>query len=85
MTQMALYDRVRARTKDEFGKAMSIHAFRYAAPTTLAIADPENVRIAAPLLGHRTFSTTETYYQQAQTLEAHRQFVATITKRRVKS
>jgi integrase len=64
---------------------MSIHAFRYAAPTTLAIADPENVRVAAPLLGHRTFSTTETYYQQAQTLEAHRQFVATIAKRRTDS
>ena len=85
MTQMALYDRVRARTKDEFGKAMSIHAFRYAAPTTLTIAAPENVRIAAPLLGHRTFSTTETYYQQAQTLEAHREYVKTLSKRRGRS
>lgn len=81
MTQMAIYDRIRARTKDEFGKAMSIHAFRYAAPTTLAIADPVNVRIAAPLLGHRTCSTTETYYQQAQTLEAHRDYAETISKR----
>ena len=79
---MALYDRIRARTKDGFGKAMSIHSFRYAAPTTLAITDPENVRIAAPLLGHRTFSTTETYYQQAQTLEAHREYVKAISKRR---
>lgn len=85
MTQMALYDRVRARTKDEFGKAMSIHAFRYAAATTIAIADPEHVRIAAPLLGHRTFSTTETYYQQASTLEAHREYVETIAKRRIRS
>ena len=85
MTQMALYDRVRARTKDEFGKAMSIHAFRYAAPTTLAIADPEHVRIAAPLLGHRTFSTTETYYQQAQTLEAHREYVKILARRRTRS
>ncbi|MCX8504479.1 MAG: site-specific integrase [Beijerinckiaceae bacterium] len=85
MTQMAIYDRVRARTKDEFGKPISIHAFRYAAATTLAIADPVHVRIAAPLLGHRTFSTTETYYQQAQTLEAHREYVATIYKRRTGS
>jgi integrase len=82
MTQMAIYDRVRARTKDEFEKSMSIHAFRYAAATTLAIADPEHVRIAAPLLGHRTFSTTETYYQQAQTLEAHRDYVKTIFERK---
>lgn len=85
MTQMALYDRVRARTKAEFGKAMSIHAFRYAAPTTLAIANPENVRIAAPLLGHRTFATTETYYQQARMREAHRDYVETIAKRRIRS
>jgi integrase len=85
MTQMALYDRVRACTKNEFGKAMSIHAFRYAAATTMAIADPEHVRIAAPLLGHRSFTTTETYYQQACTLEAHRDYVATIAKRRTGS
>ncbi len=82
MTQMAIYDRIRARTKDEFGKPMSIHAFRYAAPTTLAIADPVNVRIAAPLLGHRTFTTIETYYQQAQTTEAHCDYVSTLAKRR---
>jgi integrase len=85
MTQMAIYDRIHARTKDEFGKPMSIHAFRYAAATTLAIEDPVNVRIAAPLLGHRTFSTTETYYQQAQTLEAHRDYVTTLAKRRSRS
>ena len=85
MTEMAIYDRVTIRTKDEFGKAMSIHAFRYAAATTLAIADPVHVRIAAPLLGHRTFSTTETYYQQAQTLEAHRDYTATLAKKRAGS
>jgi len=33
------------------------------------------VRIAAPLLGHRTFTTTERYYQQAMSMEAHRNFV----------
>ena len=80
MTEMAIYDRVRLRTNEEFGKPMSIHNFRHAAATTMAIADPEHVRIAAPLLGHRTFSTTEQYYQQAQTLEAHREYVETIFK-----
>jgi integrase len=82
MTEMAIYDRIRFRTNEEFGKPMSIHAFRHAAATTLAIADPKHVRVAAPLLGHRTFTTTETYYQQAQTLEAHRDYVATLAKRR---
>ena len=75
MTQMAIYDRVRARTKDQFGVAINPHLFRDAAATTMAIADPANVRLAAPLLGHRTFTTTERYYRQARALDAHRAFV----------
>jgi integrase len=46
--------------------------------TTLAIADPEHVRVAAPLLGHRTFATTEKYYQQATAMQAHRTYVAVV-------
>jgi integrase len=41
----------------------------------MAIADPAHVRLAAPLLGHRTFSTTEKYYQQAKTFEAHQAYI----------
>jgi integrase/recombinase XerD len=75
MTQMALYDRVRARTKEHFGVAINPHLFRDSAATTMAIADPANVRLAAPLLGHRTLATTEKYYRQARAQEAHRAFV----------
>jgi integrase len=75
MTQMAIYDRIRKHTHQAFGVAVNPHRFRDAAATTLAIADPEHVRIAAPLLGHRTFATTERHYQQAKTLEAHRAYV----------
>ena len=75
MTQMAIYDRVRARTKEEFGVAVNPHLFRDAAATTMAVADPAHVRLAAPLLGHRTFTTTERYYRQARAQEAHRSFV----------
>ena len=78
MTQMAIYDRVRARTKDQFGVAMNPHLFRDAAATTMAIADPANVRLAAPLLGHRTFTTTEKYYRQARAQDAHHAFVDVI-------
>lgn len=78
MTEVAVYDVVRKRTKAAFGKAMSIHLFRDAAATTLAIADPENVRVAARLLGHRNLATTERYYQQANQQIAHREFVATL-------
>jgi integrase len=75
MRQIALYDRVRARTKDAFGVAINPHLFRDAAATTMAIADPGHIRLAAPLLGHRTFTTTERYYQQARGYDAHRAFI----------
>jgi integrase len=78
MTQMALYDRIRARTKEHFGVGINPHHFRDAAATTLAIADPAHVRAAAPLLGHRTFATTERHYRQARAVEAHRVFVAAL-------
>ena len=78
MTEIAIYDRIRERTKVKFGVAMNPHLFRDAAATTMAIADPAHVRLAAPLLGHRTFSTTEKYYQQAKTFEAHQVFLKAI-------
>ena len=75
MTEMAIYDLIRARTKAAFGKALNPHLFRDAAATTIAISSPEHVRSAAPLLGHRTFTTTERHYIQAMGLDAHRRFV----------
>jgi integrase len=75
MTQTAIYDRIRARTAEAFGTPMNPHLFRDAAATLMAIADPARARIAAPLLGHRTFGTTERYYQQAQNMEAHQSFI----------
>lgn len=78
MTQIAIYDRIRLRTGEAFGTPMNPHLFRDAAATLMAIADPAHVRIAAPLLGHRTFATTERYYQQATAMEAHRNFVNVI-------
>ena len=75
MTEMAIYDRIRAHTGRAFGAAINPHLFRDAAATTLAIADPAHVRVATPLLGHRIFRTTERHYQHAQSLDAHRAYV----------
>jgi integrase len=61
-------------TRKAFGHSVNPHLFRDSAATALAINDPIHVRLAAPLLGHRTFSTIERNYIQAQTIEAHRQF-----------
>jgi integrase len=70
------------RTRAAFGRPINPHLFRDAAATTTAIHDPLHVRLVAPLLGHRTFSTTERHYMHAQSLEAHREFVATLTQLR---
>ncbi len=78
MTEIAIYDRIRLHTGEAFGIAMNPHLFRDAAATTLAIYDPQHVKIAAPLLGHRTFATTERYYQQATAMEAHRDYVRAV-------
>ena len=80
MTEIALYDRIQARTKAAFGQSVSPHLFRDAAATTMAIADPEHVRLAAPLLGHSTFGTTERYYRQSRAQESHRAFIEVLTE-----
>jgi integrase len=78
MSEMAMYNCIRRHTQEAFGQAINPHLFRDAAATTLAIADPAHVRVAAPLLGHRTFTTTERHYQQAQAFDAHRAYIDTL-------
>jgi len=81
MTEMAIYDRVRLHTFERLGKLLNLHIFRDIAATTLAIEAPEHVMAAAPLLAHRSFSTTQKHYLRARKLEAHRRFVDTIITR----
>jgi integrase/recombinase XerD len=78
LKDMAIYLRFTRATRDAFGRSINPHLARHAAATTLAIHDPAHVRSAAPLLGHRGFATTQRYYNQAQSLEAHREYSATI-------
>ena len=82
MCQQAIYDRLVERTRAAFGKAINPHLFRDCAATTLAIVDPEHVRLAAPLLGHRTFSTTERHYLQANMIQASHQWQQEILRLR---
>jgi len=78
MSQVGLAGRIELRTKEAFGKAMSPHLFRDAAATYLSIADPARVRLAAPLLSHRSLSTTEKYYIQAEGLQAQQSYLEVI-------
>lgn len=74
MTEMALYDRVVARTRAAFGRPVNPHLFRDCAATSVAIEDPAHIGIASPLLGHRNAGTAELHYNQARTVEAAARF-----------
>jgi integrase len=51
-------------------KPVNMHLFRDCAATSIALRDAEHVRIAAGVLGHRSFSTTERHYNLARSVEA---------------
>jgi integrase len=72
MTDNAIYIRVIARTCAGLGQPINPHLFRDCAATSVAIDDPAHIGIASRLLGHRTRSTTERYYNQARGVEAGR-------------
>lgn len=55
-----------------------MHLFRDCAATSIALEDPEHVRIAAQILGHRSFATTEKYYRLARAADASRAYQAAI-------
>lgn len=74
-----------ARTKEAFGVSINPHLFRDCVATSIAIHDPENVRMAAPILGHRSFATTERHYNLARTLEAGRDYTKVIARGREKA
>jgi len=57
-------------TRAAFGRSVSPHLFRDCAATSLALEDPTHVRLAAQVLGHAAFATTEKHYNLARSQEA---------------
>jgi integrase len=82
MVPGAIYLQFRRRTKEAFGHPIAPHLFRDCAATSIAIEDPEHVRVAAVILGHAILSTTEKHYNQARMLTAARARNSEITKLR---
>ena len=78
----ALYDLVTRHTREAFGKAVNPHLFRDCVATSIAIEDPVHIGIASQILGHRSSSTTERYYNQARSIEAAHGWQATLDKLR---
>ena len=77
-----VYNIVIARTRTAFGQPVNPHLFRDAAATTIALDCPAQVRIAARLLGHRSFATTERYYNLARASEAAKAWHETLDQLR---
>jgi hypothetical protein len=63
---------ITTRSCEVLGRAINPHLFRDCVATSIAIEDPRHIGIAWRLLGHRTPSTTEMYYNQARSVEASR-------------
>jgi integrase/recombinase XerD len=70
------------RTRVAFGRAVNPHLFRDCIATHIAVHDPKNVRMAATILGHNSFATTERHYNLARMLEAGRSYSEVVSARR---
>ncbi|MBQ0819610.1 tyrosine-type recombinase/integrase [Microvirga sp. HBU67558] len=68
----AAYHRITKLTRRLFGTPINPHLLRDCAASSLAAVSADMARAAAPLLGHRHFSTTERFYIQADNLAASR-------------
>ena len=70
----------RALYRNEFGTAVWPHLFRDCLLTSLAVDQPELMRISATLLGHQSSITGEKHYNQARMLDASRRFGRTVSE-----
>ena len=73
----AIYQQIADITRKRFGQPINLHLFRDCFATSIAIRDPEHIRVAAILLGHSQ-RTNEKHYNQAQALEAGRLYQQTV-------
>lgn len=73
-----VYHRITKLTRRLFGAPINPHLLRDCAASSLAAISADMARAAAPLLGHRSFSTTERFYIQADNLAASRRHGAAL-------
>ena len=85
MKAISIHKRFRRHTKAAFGVAVSPHLFRDSAATAIATEGPQHVRAIMPILGHARLSTSETHYNQANSLDASRRHIRVVAdlKRRL--
>ena len=76
LTAGRLYNIVRARVATKFEKAMSLHDFRRAASTFLAMEAPEKIGLIPGVLQHALPEVSERHYNLARSVRAGRRFAS---------
>lgn len=72
LSKCALNDIVVRHTRRALGMTVSLHRFRHAAATTIAIHDPARVLVAKDLLHHKGPASVGRHYNLAASLQASR-------------
>lgn len=78
MTGKVIHAAFSSATTRAFGHPINPHLFRDCAVTSVALEDPKQIGIAAPILGHTDLRTTEVHYIQAQQIAAGRKLQASL-------
>jgi integrase len=78
----ALRDQICATVHRYTGMRVHVHWFRHAEAKLFLDDNPGSYEVVRRVLGHRSKSTTTTYYTGLETASAVRHFDATILKRR---
>jgi site-specific recombinase XerD len=82
LTADAIYQVVRRLTQQNFAEPMSMHDFRRAAATSLAIEAPDKIGLATGLLQHSKADTTGRHYNLAGSAGASRRFKQALSNRK---
>lgn len=77
-----VYRRLCRVTEREIGRPINPHLFRDCSVTSRAIDDPNNILAMATLLGHANMRIVEMHDNQAESIEASRQYQGLIATRR---
>ncbi|MBO1081821.1 tyrosine-type recombinase/integrase [Roseomonas haemaphysalidis] len=76
LAELRAWQVITSHTRERLGVSVNPHLFRDCAASFLGEVDPEHVRMAAPLLGHASYATTERHYILAQSRTALTQYQA---------
>ena len=77
-----LRDFIKRYTEKEFGTALWPHLFRDCLLTSVAIDQPDLMKISATLLGHSSPATGEKHYNQSRMIDAGRRFASSVSELR---